>query len=77
MGDYVLLMYPNRPQNKLAGMYRGPIVITVMDCPDLVKVKDLFTNRESLVHASRLRPFTHPKDMSAEMIESLVATDYS
>ena len=67
--------YPNRPPNKLAGMYRGPMVITVMDRPDLVKVKDLITNRESLVHASRLRPFKHPKDMSAEKIESLVAAD--
>ena len=56
-------------------MYRGPMVITVMDRPDLVKVKDLITNRESLVHASRLRPFKHPKDMSAEKIESLVAAD--
>ena len=54
-------------------MYRGPMLITVMDRPDLVKVKDLITNRESLVHASRLRPFKHPKDMTAEKIESLVA----
>ena len=66
------MTYPNRPPNKLAGMYRGPMVITVMDRPDLVKVKDLITNRESLVHAIRLRPFKHPKDMS-EKIGSLVA----
>ena len=46
-----------------------------MDRPDLVKVKDLITNRVSLVHASRLRPFKHPKDMSAEKIDSLVAAD--
>jgi len=75
VGDNVLLTYPNRPPNKLAGMYRDPKAITVMDRPDLVKVKDLITNRESLVHASRLRPFRHPKDMSAEKIESLVAAD--
>ena len=56
-------------------MYRGPMVITVMDLPDLVKVKDLITNRESLVHASCLRPFRHPKDMSEEKIESLAAED--
>jgi len=36
VGDYVLLTYPNRPPNKLSGMYRGPMVITVMDRPDLV-----------------------------------------
>ena len=69
------MTYPNRHPNKLAGMYRGSMVITVMDRPDLVKVKDLITNRKSLVHASRLRPFKHPKDMSAEKIESLVAED--
>ena len=56
-------------------MYRGPIVITVIDRPDLVKVKDIITNRGSLVHASRLRPFKHLKDMSAEKIESLIAAD--
>jgi len=63
-GDYVLLTYPNRPPNKLAGMYRGPMVITAIDHPDLVKVRDLITNKESMVHANRLRPFKHPKDMS-------------
>ena len=51
------------------------MVITVMDRPDLVKVKDLITNRECLVHASRLRLIKLPKDMSAEKIESLVAAD--
>ena len=69
------MTYPNCPPNKLAGMYRSPMVFTVMDHPDLVKVKDLITNYESLVHASRLRPFKHPKDMSAEKIESSVAAD--
>ena len=51
------------------------MVITVMDRPDLIKVKDLITNRESLVHASWLRPLKHPKDMSAEKIKSLIAAD--
>jgi hypothetical protein len=73
--DYILLMYQNHPPKKLSRMYRGPMDITVMDRPDLVKVNDLITNRESLEHASRLRPFKHPKDMSAEKIESLVAAD--
>jgi hypothetical protein len=26
-GQFVLLKYPNRPPNKLAGLYRGPLVI--------------------------------------------------
>ena len=51
------------------------MVIVVMDRPDQVKVKNLITNRGSLVHASRLRPFKHLKDMFAENIKSLVAAD--
>jgi len=65
VGDYVLLTYPNRPPNKLAGMYRGPVVITVMDRQDLVKVRDLITNKESMVHANRLRPFKHQQKLLA------------
>ena len=56
-------------------MYRGPMIITVMDRPNLVKVKDLITNRESVGHDGRLRPFKHPKDMSLEIMESLVAAN--
>ena len=43
--DYVLLKYLNRPPNKLAGMYSGPMVITVMDRPDLVK-KQMRTKKD-------------------------------
>ena len=56
-------------------MYQGPVVITSIDQPDLVKVRDLITNKESMVHANRIRPFKHLKDMPKEMIETLVATD--
>jgi len=76
-GDYVLLTYPNRPPNKLAGMYRGPLVITLMDPPDLIKVRDLISNKESMVHANRIRPFKHPKSMPKEKIETLASTDLS
>ena len=65
-GDYVLLTYLTRPPNKLAGMYRGPMVITSIDRPDLVKVRDLITNKESMVHENRLGPFKHPKDTSGK-----------
>ena len=74
-GDYVLLTYPNRPPNKLAGMYRGPMVITSIDLPDLIKVRDLVTNKESMVHANRICPFKHPKSMPKKKIETLAATD--
>ena len=56
---------PAALRNKLAGMYRGTMIITTMD---LVKVKYLISNRKSLVHTSRLRQFKHPKDMSLEII---------
>jgi len=62
-GDHGLLTNPNRLPNKLVGMYRGPMVITSIDRPDLVKVRDLITNKESMVHANRLRPLKHPKDI--------------
>ena len=69
------LTYPNRPPNKLAGMYRDSMVITSIDRPDLIKVRDLITNKESMVHANRIRLFNHPKSMHKEKIETLAATD--
>ena len=73
-GDYVLLTCPNRPPNKLAGMYRGPMIITSIYHPDLSKVRDLITNKEAMVHANRIRPFKHPKNILKE-IDTLAATD--
>ena len=64
----MLLTYPNCPPNKLAGMYKSPMVITSIDRPDLIKVRDLITNKEFMVHANRNRPFKHPKS-------TLAATD--
>ena len=43
-GNNVLLTYPNRPPNKLAGMYHGPMVNIAIDRPDLVKVRDFIVN---------------------------------
>jgi len=74
-GDYVLPTYLNCPPNKLAGMYRGPMVITSIDRPDLIKVRDLITNLKSMEHANRICPFKHSKSMSKEKIETFAATD--
>ena len=52
-------------------MYRGPMVITAIDRPDLVKVRDLIIKRESMVYAT----FQASQDMPRKEIESLVATD--
>ena len=41
----------------------------------MVKVKDLITNKESMVHTNRLIPFKHPNDMLRENIEALFATE--
>ena len=56
---------------QVAGMYRGPKVVTSIDRPDLIKVRDLITSKESMVLANRIRTFKHPK----EKIETLAATD--
>ena len=34
VGNYVLLKYPNRPPNKLAGLYRGPLIIVAIERPN-------------------------------------------
>ena len=51
------------------------MVITAMDRPDLIKVRDLITNKESMLHANWIRPFKHPKNMPKEKIDALTATD--
>jgi hypothetical protein len=74
-GQFVLLAYPSRPPNKLAGLYRGPLVITAVSRPDLITVKDLITNKESVVHASRLRVFRHPTNMTLREMQELASVD--
>ena len=75
MGNYVLLQYPNKPIDKLSGLYRGPMEIIAIDRPDIIKVRDLTTDKFSSVHTSRLRPFRHPTEMTKEEIEVLSAVD--
>ena len=74
-GQYVLLQYPSRPPNKLAGLYRGPLVIHSIDRPDLVQLRDLLNNKLQLVHTSRLRVFEHPAEMTEEEAAALAAAD--
>ena len=75
IGQFVLLKYPNRPPDKLSGLYRGPLVITGIERPDMIKVKDLISNRESVVHTSRLRVFRHPSEMMWEEKIKLASVD--
>jgi hypothetical protein len=74
-GQFVLLKYPTRPPNKMAGLYRGPMVISSIERPDLIKVRDLITNKISQVHTSRLRVFNHPAEMTMEDAIALAAVD--
>ena len=75
VGQFVLLQYPSRPPDKLSGLYRGPLEIVAIDRPDIIKVKDLTTNKISSVHTSRLRIFRHPTEMTREEIEVLASID--
>jgi hypothetical protein len=75
IGQFVLLKYPNRPPDKLSGLYRGPLVITGIERPDMIKVKDLISNKESVVHTSRLRVYRHPSDMMWTDKVALAAVD--
>ena len=71
----MLLQYPNRPPNKLAGLYRGPLIIVAIERPDIITVKDLISNKVMKVHTSRLRLFRHPANMGTEEISALAAVD--
>ena len=57
MGQYVLLKYPKKPPDKLSALYRGTLEIVALRRPDIVNVKDLTTEKVSVVHTSRLRLF--------------------
>ena len=63
------------PTLLLAGIYCGPIVITAIRSTGPGKVRDQITNRKSMEHANRLRPFKNPKDLTKEKIESFAATE--
>ena len=54
VGNYVLLQNPNKPSDKQSGLYRGPMEIISIDRPDIIKVRDLTTDKVSSVHTSRL-----------------------
>jgi len=47
--QYVLLKYPKKPPDKLSGLYR-PMEIVAMDRPDIVKVRDLTTDKVVRFH---------------------------
>jgi hypothetical protein len=74
-GQYVLLDYPKQPPNKLSGLYRGPMVITAIERPDIMKVRDLLSNKIMSVHTSRVKPFRHPKEFNLDDAIALAMVD--
>jgi hypothetical protein len=76
IGDYVLLSYPSRPPTKLAGLYRGPLIIHRKIRKDIYEVRDLVTDRVSEVHISRLHKLRVPPDASEEDILRLAGLDH-
>ena len=58
--QFVLQYPPSRPPDKLS----VPLEIVAVDRPDIIKVKDLTTNKVSSVNTSRLRIFRHPTEMT-------------
>ena len=40
--------------------------ILAMDRPNIVKIRDLITDKVSVVHTSRMRQFRHPAEMTPE-----------
>ena len=51
------------------------MIIVAIERPDIIKVKDLISNKVMKVHTSRLRLFRHPTNMGIEEISALVAVD--
>ena len=47
-----------------------------MDRPDIVKVRDLTTEKVSVVHTSRLRLFRHPAEMTPEELVGIDVDEY-
>ena len=76
VGQYVLLKYPNKPPDKLLALYRGSMEIVSMDRPDIVKIRDLTTDKVSVVYTSRLRLFKHPAEMTELVLIGFDADEY-
>ena len=51
------------------------MIITSIDRLDIIQVRDVITNKLSMVHTSRLRAFRRPKEMTTEEAAALAATD--
>jgi len=76
VGDYVLLSYPSRPPTKLAGLYRGPLIIHRQLHPDIYEVLDLITDRIYEVHVSRMHLLTVSSSVDRMDVLRLAGLDH-
>ena len=56
IGEYVLCSYPDRPPTRTHTTWKGPLRVVSCDKSN-VKIEDLITQKQSVVHISRLKPF--------------------
>jgi hypothetical protein len=75
VGDYVLLSYPSRPPSKLAGMYRGPMIIHKKVRKDIYEVLDLISNKISQVHLNRLHKLIVSQEATPEEMVRIAGVD--
>ena len=76
VGDYVLLSYPSRPPNKLAGLYRGPLVVHRKLRGDIYEVLDLITDRIYQVHVSRMHALSLPSSVDRDDLLRIAGLDH-
>jgi hypothetical protein len=77
LGDYVLLTYPSRPPTKLAGLYRGPMIIHKKIRKDIYEVLDLITNKVSQVHLSRLHKLVVSSETTPAELLRIAGVDHN
>lgn len=75
VGNYVLLRYPSRPPDKLAGIYRGPMVVVAKERDDIVEVLDLVSNHTMHKHIDRVVHFELEPNMTREDVLAIAAVD--
>ena len=77
VGDYVLLSYPSRPPSKLAGLYRGPLIVHRKLREDIYEVMDLITDRIYQVHISRIHALNLPSTVDRDELLRIAGIDHN
>jgi hypothetical protein len=77
IGNYILLSYPSRPPSKLAGLYRGPLMVHRKLHADIYEVMDLISNKIYQVHISRMHALNLPLNIDQQEILRIAGIDHS